>query len=265
MRSAGGAFPRWILQRGTVRYAREEGKLIAVAEGRTARTPHRPRHEVQRRAPDHGSYDPAPTIPTQPDGTPVPVARPGSAGRVWESVSAGDVVGPLAKGPLDLREVFAWYAGAQGAQHYGGAHGDAIRYRRRHDDYTVNRATGAKDFAAAGHFESSRGRDVGLGGAYDVGPQRISWAVQMLTDWAGDDGFLHHLSVDLRRPNLFGHVTVWTGVVVEKFAGPAGGRVEIELEARNQHGDVSASGRAEAFLPMDRRPVQLPLRGETPN
>ena len=79
--------------------------------------------------------------------------------------------------PLTLDRIFAWYTGAQGALHYGGAHGDAVRYRRRHDDYEINRETGAKDSAARGHFSSKEGKDVGMGGAYDVGLQRIAWVI----------------------------------------------------------------------------------------
>jgi len=72
---------------------------------------------------------------------------------------------------------------------YGGAHGDAVRYRARHDDYHLNPVTGAKDAAGRGHLEAATGRDVGMGGAYDVGPQRISWAQHMLTNWMGDHAF----------------------------------------------------------------------------
>ena len=28
-----------------------------------------------------------------------------------------------------IDDIYRWYAGAQGALHYGGAHGDAVRYR----------------------------------------------------------------------------------------------------------------------------------------
>ncbi len=86
----------------------------------------------------------------------------------------GDAVPAVVKGPLTITDIIAWYAATQGALPYGGAHGDVIRYRRRHDDYHINPATGAKDSAGRGHLEASTGRDVGTGGAYDVGPKRIA-------------------------------------------------------------------------------------------
>ncbi len=91
-----------------------------------------------------------------------------------------------------------------------------IRYRRRHDDYHSNPATGAKDSAGRGHLEASTGRDAGMGGAYDVGPQRIAWARQMLCNWMGDHGFLHRLDVSVRQPNLVGDTIWWRGTVQAK-------------------------------------------------
>ena len=44
-----------------------------------------------------------------------------------------------------------------------GAHGDAVRYRRRHDDYHINPETGARDAAGRGYLEAATGRDVGMG------------------------------------------------------------------------------------------------------
>ena len=73
--------------------------------------------------------------------------------RRWEEVKVTDSIGPVPQ-PLTLNRIFQWYTGAQGALHYGGAHGDAVRYRHRHDDYEINKETGAKDSAARGHFSS---------------------------------------------------------------------------------------------------------------
>ena len=34
------------------------------------------------------------------------------------------------------------------------------------------------------------GKDVGMGGAYDVGLHRIAWVIEMITDWMGDSAHL---------------------------------------------------------------------------
>ena len=121
---------------------------------------------------------------------------------------------------------------------------------------TSIRRTGAKDAAGRGHLEAATGRDVGMGGAYDVGPQRIAWAQHMLTDWIGDHGFLHRLSVSVRRPNLVGDTIWWRGRVTDKREAGGAMLVDLDVEARNQMDAVSAFG--------DRRSFALPSRQKGP-
>ena len=181
----------------------------------------------------------------------------------WEDVSIGDIIPPVIKGPLTTTDILAWYAASQGALHYGGAHGDVVRYRQRHDDYHMNPATGAKDSAGRGHLETSTGNDVGMGGAYDIGPQRIAWAQHMLTNWIGDHGFLHKLSVSVRRPNLVGDTIWWQGKVEDKREFGSFKIVDLSLEAINQRQENSAFGTACAILPSRANgPVRLPLSTE---
>ena len=156
----------------------------------------------------------------------------------------------MVRGPLGVIDIMAWYSGQQGATHYGGVHGDAIRYRRRHADYHLNKQTGAKESAGRGHLETATGRDVGMGGAYDVGPQRIAWAQHMMTNWIGDHGFLHTLNINVRKPNLVGDTIWWGGTVVEKYLVQSYGLVKVELKAVNQNGVLSADGDATVALPI---------------
>jgi len=139
-----------------------------------------------------------------------------------------------------------------------------VRYRHRHDDFEINRSTGAKDAAARGHFSSAEGHRAGMDGAYDVGLHRISWFVAMLTDWMGDDGFLAELDVDVLGPNLVGDSTELTGKVRE-LRWHRQGFVVLDVEARNQHGVLTARGRGLVVLPSRRAgEVALPLFGGDP-
>ena len=205
----GRRFGRWVLQKGEIEYRRSDGSLICVAEGRTARTPRRQRSKSKSKPPKKSSS-------SAPETTYSPAvqtwSRRANEPRYWEDVSAGAEIGPRAF-PLSLNQIYAWYMGAQGALHYGGAHGDAVRYRKRHDDFDVNAETGAKDSAARGHFSSKEGRDVGMGGTYDVGLQRIAWVISMLTDWMGDHGHLAEVDINVVAPNLVGDTTYVTGTV----------------------------------------------------
>ena len=154
----------------------------------------------------------------------------------------------------------AWCSGQQGATHYGAVHGDAIRYRQRHKDYHINKQTGAKESAGRGHLETATGQDVGMGGAYDIGPQRIAWAQHMMTNWIGDHGFLHALDVSVRKPNLVGDTIWWKGKVVGKEMRNGYGVVDVVVRATNQNESMSADGTATVILPTrDGGPINFPI------
>ena len=255
----GRRFGLWVLQKGEIEYRRDDGGLISVAEGRVARTPRRSRSKSKAKTESAALPREAESYGPQLSGEP----RRGSDPRMWESVSVGDAVGPVAR-PLSLDRIFAWYTGAQGALHYGGAHGDAVRYRRRHADYEINRVTGAKDSAARGHFSSREGKDVGMGGAYDVGLHRIAWAIAFVTDWMGDDAHLAEADIDVLRPNLVGDTTFFSGVVTAKWRNGQPDQilalVRLDIEGRNQSNVVTTRGSAVVTLPSSTHgPVLLPL------
>ena len=260
---SGRRFARWVLQTGEVDYRDgSDGRIVAKAVGRVARTP----RGEQLKAEQGGETASAAAhryTPEELDGIEREVLaeqRRGAELLFWEDVSVGDTVPPVVKGPLTITDIVAWYSATQGAMPYGGAHGDAVRYRRRHDDYHINPETGAKDAAGRGHLEAATGRDVGMGGAYDVGPQRIAWAQHMLTNWIGDHGFLHRLDVSVRRPNLVGDTIWWRGTVTGRREAGSAMLVDLDVEARNQADIVSAFGTATVALPSRQKgPVPLPL------
>ena len=265
---SGRRFGTWALQTGELDYVNQHGRLAAHAVGKCARTPRgdgsKPKKSGAKQNDGHvpHRYDQAALADIEEQVLSEP--RQGPAPLYWEDIAVGDAVPAVIKGPLTITDIIAWYAASQGALHYGGVHGDALRYRRRHDDYHINEATGAKDSAGRGHLEASTGRDVGMGGAYDVGPQRIAWAQHMLTNWIGDHGFLHKLAVDVRRPNMVGDTIWWRGEVVGKREAGGAKFVDLKVEARNQLDVLSADGTAVVALPsrdnVHGGPVPLPLK-----
>ena len=259
---SGRRFAKWVLQTGEVDYRDNTGRLIAKAVGQVARTP----RGEQLKAESGGGVASAAAHRYTPgeleeiEREVLAESRRGAEPLYWEDVAVGEAVPPVVKGPLTITDIVAWYSATQGAMPYGGAHGDAVRYRRRHDDYHINPETGAKDAAGRGHLEAATGRDVGMGGAYDVGPQRIAWAQHMLTDWIGDHSFLHRLNVSVRRPNLVGDTIWWRGRVTGKREAGGAMLVDLDVEARNQVDIVSAFGTATVALPSRQKgPGPLPL------
>jgi acyl dehydratase len=260
---SGRRFARWALQSGEVRYTNQHGVLAASAVGHCARTPRGDALKSEKGAAAETGPAPRRYSPEELAAIDDQVLAERSRGAeplYWEDVAIGDEPPAIARGPLSTIDVLAWYSGTQGALHYGGAHGDMLRYRRRHDDYQINDKTGAKDSPGRGHMEGDTGRDVGMGGAYDIGPQRISWAQTMLCNWIGDHGFLHQLKVSVRQPNLVGSTLWWHGTVTGKSGGPGARLVELDVKAVNQDDVTSAFGTAVVALPsrVD-GPVVLPL------
>ena len=259
---SGRRFSRWVLQSGEVRYFKGTEALVATAVGHCARTP-RAGHAGANTGDVAESHRYTPDEIADIERQVLSESRQGAEPLYWEDIELGAAVPPVVKGPLTIMDIIAWYSATQGALPYGGAHGDALRYRQRHDDYHINPETGAKDAAGRGHLETETARDVGMGGAYDIGPQRISWAQHMLCNWIGDHGFLHKLSVSVRRPNLVGDTIWWHGTVNAKREQGAAKFVDIAVTARNQNDVVSAVGSAVVALPSrSDGPVPLPLQPE---
>ena len=89
---------------------------------------------------------------------------------------------------------------------------------------------------------------LGLPGAYDLGIERLSWMIQLVTDWIGDDGFLTRMECQYRKFNYMGDVTYCRGSVVEKFEKNGKKMVRLGIETVNQRDEVTTVATAEAEL-----------------
>ncbi len=242
----GGKARAFIVQTGESLFTNDRGELVARALGSTARTP-------RAKAEGGLKYEPRGTHRYTAEeleaiGRAIhEEARQGTVPQSWSTVADGDVLPPILKGPLTVTDMICWYSGAG---HTYKAHGRAERHRRRHPaDAFVNPETGAQDSAARGHTEDKMAREVGMPGGYDVGPQRISWLGNLLTNWVGDDGFVRMLDVKLRRPNIFGDVSWCRGKVAGKRVEDGLHLVDLEVHVENQLGETTATGTATVELP----------------
>ena len=242
----GGKAKNFIIQTGEVLYTNQHGELVCRALGHTARTP-------RAKARDGLKYEAREThryTPEELEHIAHAVEREelrGAAPRFWDEVEVGASVQPMLKGPLNITDMICWYSG--GGHSYQ-SHRRATMHRKRHPaDAYVDAKTGAQDSAARGHTESKMARDVGMPGSYDVGPQRISWVGQLMTNWMGDDGFLRKLNVSVRRPNIFGDVSWCRAKIVDKRIEEGAHLVDLEVFVENQLGEVTAKGTAVVELP----------------
>lgn len=236
----------FIIQSGEVLYTNQHGELVCRAVGHTARTPRakaRDGLKYEAREPHRYSAEELEQIAQALDAEELRGATP----RFWEDVQVDTWVQPMLKGPLTITDMICWYSG--GGHSYQ-AHRRAHLQRKRHPaDSYVNPETGAQDSAARGHAEAKMAREVGMPGGYDVGPQRISWMGQLMTNWMGDDGQLRRLSASIRRPNVFGDISWIKARIADKRIDDGAHVVDLELQVDNQLGETTARGTAVVELP----------------
>lgn len=172
----------------------------------------------------------------------------GATPRYWQEVNIGDEITPVVKGPLTVTDIVTWLIGWGGL--FNRAHKVGLEYRRRHPAAGIVDAFGVPDVPERVHWDAEFARQVGVPGAYDYGPQRISWFGHLMTNWIGDDGFLSLLDVQVRRFNLLGDTTWLRGIVTDKFERHGQHLVACDLWAENQRGETTAQGKAAAILPV---------------
>ncbi len=173
----------------------------------------------------------------------------GSTPLYWDDVQVGDELPGIVRGPYTATVAVAF------EQAWGGlfiwAHGYWFKYLQRHPSAGILNGYGIPEPPEAVHWDSALARSVGVPEAYDYGPERVAWLGTMLTNWAGDNGFLAELYCEIRRFNLVGDVTYGHGRIVEKTMADAGrGSVKIELGTRDQRGEMTAKGWARVLLPL---------------
>lgn len=172
----------------------------------------------------------------------------GAQPRYWEDVSVGDELTPVVKGPLSMRDMFAWIIGA--GSPFMKAHGIALDYQKRHPGAVmVDHTTGQVDVPELVHMEPSRAREIGIPDRYDYGAQRMSWLFHVLTNWIGDDGFITKLYGELRRFNVVGDTTWIKGKVTRTYIEDEQHLVDVDIWGENQRGEVTTPGRATVRLP----------------
>jgi acyl dehydratase len=181
------------------------------------------------------------------------VRQRGTQRRSWESVSVGDYVDRVIKGPYTQMSMVCYYASAPGSPGYRAFDAWWRNHQRAIDDpeslpntfdSSYFRGTGT---SSMGHHDVRASQSIGMPGVYDNGNQRVGVMATALTNWMGDEGFLSEYSHRLRRPVILGDTIYIDGEVV----GKEGGRVDVRLRALNQLGELVSTGEASILLPSE--------------
>ncbi len=142
--------------------------------------------------------------------------RRGNVPRYFEDVQVGEKLPFVVKGPTTRLSNFLFEA-SLGVTYFTMAHGEAVRQFRKHPGMAFINEQGIPEPPLAIHMSNSLCREkLGLPGAYEVGLQRTGWIVHMLTNWAGDAGWVRRLEHDYNAFIIRGDTTWCHGEVIGK-------------------------------------------------
>ncbi len=139
----------------------------------------------------------------------------GAITRYTEDIAEGDSIGTITKGPLSIMDIVAWCAGTMGSP------------------------KDQKGFSSGGLDDQAA-----------TGPQLTSWIVHLLTNWMGDRGVLHTLTVHFSGLPFLGSTTIISGKITKTFFDERGDFCEIALDCVLQNEEIIATGQAVVQLPI---------------
>jgi acyl dehydratase len=180
----------------------------------------------------------------------------GAKPRYWEEVTVGEGIRPIVRGPLTVADMIAWMMGVGSPHIRSGQYW--LAYRRQSPKIAVkDPETGIPQAVERVHWDSFMAAEIGMPAPYDYGSQRGAWATHLITNWAGDDGWVAEVFAKYRGMNFLGD-TVWIkGQVTEKWRGAKSGigYVACEFHGINQRGDDIMPGSAIVALPSRGAPL----------
>ena len=167
--------------------------------------------------------------------------------RYWDEVQLGEELPEIVRGPLSLMDTMGFLVGSG----RGHTHGVIFKNAVKHPGHFFRNpeAGGGIEYTGIGHHRESTAKEVGVPGVYDYGPQRSSWMASLVTNWAGDAGFLKRIRTQMRGFNIMGDCTWARGKVTAKYIKDGNALVDIEIRGENQRGELTTPGLATVLLP----------------
>lgn len=194
--------------------------------------------------------------------------RSGQSTPCWDDARPGQELKPLIKGPVTMTDEIAFLIGGGAPIPRLTAHAAALKFYRRHPAWSFrDPASSGLEPIYAVHYNKEAAKAQGLPYQYDVGFQRNAWQIHLITNYAGDSGWLKKSFCEFRRFVYFSDVVWLRGTVTDKFIDEDGECcVKIETTTTNQRGEEVMPGYAIVALPSkehDYRPLDRRLSGGT--
>jgi acyl dehydratase len=182
----------------------------------------------------------------------------GAEPRWWDDVRVGDDLGTIAKGPLTLTDMITYHIGIGWGGYGGGTGKVAYKNRRRVPRFYPPNEFGVPDSAQRCHWEDAWAQHLGHPAAYDYGAMRTNWMAHLITNWAGDAGWLWKMSAAVTKFNYLGDAHRVSGSVTALRQGPTTAEADVRVEGRNQRDEVTCWATATVLLPARDRAVSVP-------
>jgi acyl dehydratase len=262
---SGKRVARMLVQTGEILFTNQRQELVARAENDILRVPRARSGQGIRRQADEETRPPVRYSPEQIEEIRQAYLhehRRGSQPLYWDEVQVGEQLPRIAKGPLNLVDLVGFYAGRRNV--YNPLKLAFLERERHPANIYVSPATGIPTHPAAGHFDGEIAREVGMPAAYDNGWMRVNWIAHLLTNWAGDWGFVQQLDVRVPLPNYLGDLTWCHARVSGKEVAGSRHLVHLDCWGVNQRGEQTTVGRATVRLPSKSPDDRYFVEGDAP-
>lgn len=170
--------------------------------------------------------------------------------RYWEDVQDGEEIKPVIKGPLGITDIVAYCMGANPVGLT--AHHLSLKLYKKHPAWAFrDPSTYAMEPVYAVHYNKAVTNSLGLPYPYDVGAQRHSWGIHLITNWMGDKGWLKKHYAEYRKFVYLSDAIYLRGKVKKKYLDENGEHcVDIDTWAENQRGETDVMpGHCTVILP----------------
>ena len=162
-----------------------------------------------------------------------------------EEVKVGDTLPAMVKGPLTITDIINMHMGGGWFTYGNPPFKLAYENRKRLRGFYSQDEYGNWDTVQRVHWDNALAQKVGVQRTYDIGPMRYVFVCHYLTNFAGDDAFIHRLRYELRAFNYIGDVTWMSGRITEVRDDPVlGPLIEVEVAGTNQRGQENITASA---------------------
>jgi acyl dehydratase len=183
-----------------------------------------------------------------------------------EDVRVGQALPRMVKGPLCVTDLINFHMGAGWLIYGVWAYKMGYENRKRLRGFYSKNEYGAWDTVQRVHWDRGLAHEVGLADIYDIGALRQTMVCHYLTNYAGDDGFVHRMRYEFRKFNYMGDVTWLTGTITGARVDPVlGPLIEVEVRGTNQRGEDNIAASAVILVASRERGLcQLPVSPPPP-